>query len=206
MKIIIADDHPFTLQGTKSFVESCGFTDISTFSNGIAVWNCLKIETIDLAILDINMPGMDGLDIAKFIFDKKLETPVILITMHNEFTIYNKAMEYGVFGYILKENAHSELKNCLECFKNGRIYESNIQDFEMVSKVQNSKPDLDKLSLTEIKILELIAKQKTSKEIAELLFLSSKTIEGYRTNIIMKLGLPKEKNILLKYSMIHFQK
>jgi two-component system nitrate/nitrite response regulator NarL len=205
MRVLIADDHPFTLQGTKSFIESFGYLNIRTFSNGIAAWNCLKIENIDLAILDINMPGMDGLDLAKCIFEKKLDTKVILVTMHNEIVTYRKAMDYNVYGYILKEEAHIELKKCLMCLKNGKIYESNTRNFDMIIKAKNSKPELDNLSLAEIKILELIAKQKTTKEIAELLFLSAKTIEGYRTAIIEKLNLPKEKNILLKYAMVNFK-
>ncbi|MBP6756635.1 MAG: response regulator transcription factor, partial [Bacteroidia bacterium] len=110
MKILIADDHPFTLQGTKSFVESYGYKVIDTCSNGISAFNLITLHNPDVAILDINMPGQDGLDVAKKIQESKLKTKVILLTMHKEMTIFKKANEYGIYGYILKEHAHTELE------------------------------------------------------------------------------------------------
>lgn len=206
MRILLADDHPFTLQGTKSFLESKGYREITVCNNGIAAWNNLILEKTDLAILDINMPGMDGIDLARKVLEKKINTRVVLITMHNEISIFRKAMEYGVYGYILKENAQEELSKCLKALEQGKPYESATHNFEMVADKSDSKDGLEKLNHIETKVLELISKQKRTRDIAEMLFLSEKTIEGYRSSIIEKLGLPKEKNILLKYAMIHFNK
>lgn len=201
MKILIADDHPFMLQGTKNFVESYKHTVIDMCSNGISALNLIGLHSPDVAILDINMPGLDGLDVAKKVFENKLKTKVILLTMHKEMTIYKKATEYNIYGYILKEHAHTELKKCLQEVEKGNRYVSQFLQDDLITDVVNGNNELSKLTLSERKIVELIAQQKTSKQIAELLFLSEKTVEGHRTHIIEKLGLTKEKNTLLKWAI-----
>jgi DNA-binding NarL/FixJ family response regulator len=205
MRILIADDHPFTLMGTKAFVESLKFKVEDVCSNGITALNLIKSHQPDIAILDINMPGMDGLDVLEKLFSQKLKTKVILLTMHKEMTIFKKARQYNVSGYILKENAQDELANCLEAVIKGLQYISKNLENELQIDAKNSSDDnLGKLTFTEKKILELVAQQKTSKQIAEMLFISEKTVEGHRTNIIQKLELPKEKNTLLIWAMKHF--
>ncbi len=201
MKILIADDHPFTLQGTKSFVESYGYKVQDTCSNGISALNLIQLHQPDIAILDINMPGLDGLDVAKKVQETKLKTKVVLLTMHKEMTIYKKANEYGIYGYILKEHAQSELEKCLIEVVKGNKYVSEFLEDDLISISKSNLGEGANLTLSERKILELIAQQKTSKQIAEVLFLSEKTIEGHRSKIIEKLGLPKEKNALLKWAM-----
>ena len=201
MKILIADDHPFTLQGTKSFVESYGYKVVDACSNGISAFNLITLHNPDVAILDINMPGQDGLDVAKKVQESKLKTKVILLTMHKEMTIFKKANEYGIYGYILKEHAHTELEKCLEEVKKGKRYVSEFLIDDLISDKIDATNELSRLTLSERKIVELIAQQKTSKQIAELLFLSERTVEGHRSNIIEKLGLVKEKNTLLKWAI-----
>jgi two-component system nitrate/nitrite response regulator NarL len=201
MRILIADDHPLTLQGTKMFVESYGYKVIDTCSNGSSALNQIRLHLPDVAILDINMPGLDGLDVAQKMQESKIRTKVILLTMHNEITLYNKAKEYGVYGYILKEYALSELQKCLIEVQNGQHYISDSLTKDLVTHAAPGNDELSKLTFSERKIVELIIQQKTTKQIAELLFLSEKTIEGHRSNIIEKLGLPKEKNTLLKWAL-----
>ena len=205
MKILIADDHPFTLQGTKSFVTSYGYHVTDTCSNGISALNLIMLHQPEIAILDINMPGLDGLDVAKKVQESKLKTKIVLLTMHKEMTIYKKATEYGIYGYILKEHAQTELEKCLIEVKKGNRYVSEFLEDDLLKDYKNDNKELGKLTLSERKIVELIAQQKTSKQIAELLFLSDKTVENHRGNIIDKLGLPKEKNTLLKWAIQHFK-
>lgn len=204
MKILIADDHPLTLQGTQSFVESYGYKVDHVCSNGSSALNQIQLHLPDVAILDINMPGLDGIDVAKKVQENKLQTKIILLTMHKEKTLYNKAKEYGVYGYILKEYAVTELKKCLEEVEKGNPYVSHSLNSDLYADGSDGNAELSKLTFSERKIVELISRQKTTKQIAELLFLSEKTIEGHRSNIIEKLGLPKEKNILLKWAMRNF--
>lgn len=206
MRILIADDHHFTLLGTKKYVESYGHDVIDTCSNGVSALNLIMLHLPDIAILDINMPGLDGLDVSKKVQENKIKTKVILLTMHKEITIYNKANEYGIHGYILKEHAHLELKKCLDEVEIGNHFVSKYLDNDLFIDILNSNEELFKLTLSEKKIVELIANQKTSKQIAELLFLSEKTVEGHRSNIIQKLGLTKEKNTLLKWAIHNIKK
>jgi two-component system nitrate/nitrite response regulator NarL len=201
INILIADDHPFTLQGTKSFVESYGYNVIDTCSNGISALNLINLHHPEIAILDINMPGLDGLDVAKKIKESKLKTKIVLLTMHKEMTIYKKASEYGIYGYILKEHAHTELQKCLNEVKKGNKYVSEFLEDDLILDNKEVSDKLSILTLSERKIIELIADKKTSKQISELLFLSERTVEGHRSNIIEKLGLPKEKNILLIWAI-----
>lgn len=199
MNVLIADDHPFTLQGTRSFVEAYGYKVADTCSNGVAALNLIKLHHPDIAILDINMPGLDGLDVSLKVQESKLRTKIILLTMHKEMTIYKKAIEYGIYGYILKEHAQTELEKCLQEVSKGNRYVSTFLEDDLFADHSKGDGYLSKLTLSERKIIELIAQLKTSKQIAGLLFLSEKTVEGHRSNIIEKLGLPKEKNILLKW-------
>jgi DNA-binding NarL/FixJ family response regulator len=201
MKVLVADDHPFTLQGTKSYIESIGYEVLDICSNGVSALNLIKLHSPDVAILDINMPGLDGLDVAKKVFNNKLKTKVILLTMHKEITIYKISKQHNIYGYILKEHACTELEKCLIAIKNGNRYVSEYLQDDLIEDNQKKLTELTQLTLAERKIVTLIGEQKTSKQIAELLFLSEKTVERHRTNIIEKLGLPKEKNTLLKWAI-----
>lgn len=199
MRLLIADDHPFTLMGTKAFVESLGYKVEDVCSNGITAFNLISLHQPTVAILDINMPGMDGLEVLEKVYRQKLPTRIILLTMHKEMTIFKKANQWGVAGYILKENAQEELQKCIEIVKRGGQYISKNLEKDLVidTHSDNQNYAIEKLTFTEKKVLELIAQQRTSKQIADMLFISEKTVEGHRTNIIQKLELPKEKNILL---------
>lgn len=205
MRILIADDHPFTLMGTKGFVESLGYKVEDICSNGITAYNLINTHQPNIAILDINMPGMDGLEVLEKVYRQKIKTKVILLTMHKEMTVFKKANQFEVAGYILKENAQEELQLCLEAVKKGNQYISKNLENDLLIDNAAENDVLNKLTFTEKKILELIAQQKTSKQIAEMLFISEKTVEGHRSNIIQKLELPKEKNVLLIWANKHLK-
>lgn len=200
--ILIADDHSLTLLGTKNFVEQLGYKVIETCDNGLTAYNLIKIHRPRIATLDINMPGMSGLEVLERLFLESINTKIILVTMHKEYSIFKKAMEYNLAGYLLKEKAASELEICLQTVLNGKTYLSrNIEDELEIDSKMVSDNIFDKLSLTEKRIVELISQQNSSKIIAELLFVSEKTIEKHRTKIIEKLNLPKEKNALLMWAL-----
>ena len=205
MKILVADDHPLTLNGTVAYVENLGHQVICSCSNGTAALNYIQLHSPDVAILDLNMPGLDGLEVAQKVGENKLRTKIVLLTMHNEIGVLNKAKEFNVDGYVLKEKAFPDLENCLKEIAQGKKYYSAslLQNYKIESTNENDK--LSQLTLSERKITELVASQKTSKQIAEMLFLSEKTVEGHRTKIIEKLGLPKEKNALLIWAIQNFK-
>ena len=201
MKILIADDHPLTLNGTKSYIENLGYNVVHICSNGIAALNYIQLYLPDVAVLDFNMPGKDGLEVLQKVYEAKLKTKIILLTMHNELSVLNKAKEYKVDGYVLKEKASPDLENCLKDIAEGKTYFSNSLVLNYQISLSNSNDKLNQLTLSERKIIQLIASHKTSKQIAELLFLSEKTVEWHRGKIIEKLGLPKEKNALLIWTI-----
>lgn len=206
MKILVADDHPLTLNGTVSYLENLGYNVVCSCSNGTAALNYIQVYLPDIAVLDLNMPGLDGLEVAQKVMENKWRTKIIILTMHNEIGVLNKAKEFQVDGYILKEKAFPDLENCMKEIALGKKYYSGalLQNYKIEQSENTNKLDL--LTLSERKIVELVAAQKTTKQIAELLFLSEKTVEGHRTKIIEKLGIPKEKNALLIWAIQNYKK
>lgn len=203
MKILLADDHPLILHGTKTYLESIGYRITDVCTNGATAYNLIKQNGYDLAILDISMAEMSGIEVARKVQESRLSCKIILLTMHNERVIYEKAQGYGIYGYLLKVFSSEELDTCIQTVLKGERYLSPYLEKELVV-LKNENKLLNDLNLTEQKIIELIAQQKTSKQIGDLLFLSEKTVEWHRSNIIVKLGLPKEKNVLMKWAIQHF--
>lgn len=198
MRVIIADDHSFTLMGTVNHVQSLGHDVVDLYNNGKSAFSGILQHEPDVAILDINMPEIDGLSILEKLLDFKLKTKVVLLTMHKELSMLKKAEKLNVSGYILKEYASDELDHCLKSLENGEKYISNDLVVHLSNlKLNDAYKQLQKLSNTERKVIELIAKGKTSREIAELLFVTEKAIEHHRANIIQKLDLKPIKNALL---------
>lgn len=203
MKILLADDHPLILHGTKTYLESIGYQITDVCSNGTTAFNLIKLKGHDLAILDISMAEMSGIEVARKVQESRLSCKIILLTMHNEMEIYEKAQNYGIYGYLLKVFSSEELDTCIQTIMRGDRYLSPYLEKELVVS-KNENELLNDLNVTEQKIIELIAMQKTSKQIGDLLFIAEKTVEWHRSNIIVKLGLPKEKNVLMKWAIQHF--
>ncbi|TDO22508.1 response regulator [Pedobacter duraquae] len=202
VRLLVADDHPLTLQGTKAYVELLGYKVIGTCANGLVAFNLIQQLKPDIAILDINMPGIDGVDILEKLHQQQAHTRVILLTMHREAAIYKRALKYKLSGYLLKEHADTELADCIRAVSSGLHYKSKYLDESYVTNITDVSAISDeRFSLIERRIIALVAGQKTSKQIGESLFLAEKTVEGHRSRIINKLRLPKEKNALLKWAL-----
>ena len=204
--IIIADDHPFTLIGTKTFVESLGYSVIDLCNNGISAYNSIIANRPAIAILDMSMPGMNGIEVLEKLRQQKSITKVVLLTMHNEVSIFTHAQKLGAKGYLLKEFAAHELENCLTAIQQDECWFSpELSRMLIMDNPGTSEDDkVSMLTFTEKKILGLIAEQHTSKEIGSALFISEKTVETHRRNIIQKLSLPQEKNALLLWAVNNF--
>ncbi len=197
--IITADDHPLLLKGLNDFLLEKKYNLIGSGNNGKEAFNLIVTEKPDIAILDIQMPFMSGLEIAKKCKIQNIETKIVLITLHKEKELFQKAQELNIFGYILKEFALEEIENCINTVTAGKPYFSP-KIMELLGIVFVEDNDLSRLTPSEKKILKLIAKDKTNKEIASLLFISYRTVEKHRSNIITKLSLEQKTNSLLLWA------
>jgi len=201
MYFVIADDFPLSLLGTQVLLEGMGHIVLESHKNGQDAWNAIRRLKPEFAILDINMPGMDGLEVAENIRLYQLPTKIILLTSHKEKSIFKKSEELTINAYLLKQFALEELKDCINHLMNNEVYYSHKIKFELETDIDYLKGEaLDKLTFSEKKIFELIVAQNTTKEIANMLFLSEKTIESQRAGIIRKLGIESDKNALLKFA------
>ena len=194
--IIIADDHPLLLKGLSDFLIEKGYNLIGSGKDGREAYNLIIKKNPDIAIIDIQMPYMSGLEIAQKCKGQNINTKIVLITLHKEKELYQKAQELNIFGYILKEFALEEIENCIKTVNEGQPFFSNrIMELIGIDPIDNN--ELSKLTPSEKKILKLIAKDKTNKDIASLLFISYRTVEKHRSNIINKLELESKTNSLL---------
>lgn len=195
-KIIIADDHPLLLKGLHDFLTEKKYNILGKANDGKEAFKLIKDLSPDIAILDIQMPFLSGLEIARKCKNENIDTKIVLITLHKEKDLFEKAKDLNIYGYILKEFALEEIENCIKTVSNGETYFS--EQMKLLLGVKNPKKDiLNSLTPSERKILKLIAKDKTNKDIASLLFISYRTVEKHRSNIITKLNLVPKTNSLL---------
>ena len=203
--IITADDHPLLLKGLNDFLLEKGYNIIGSAHDGKEAYNLIAKEKPSIAILDIQMPHMSGIEIAKKCKENHITTKIVLITLHKEKELYIKAQELNIFGYVLKEFALEEIENCINTVTRGDKYFSpKIK--ELLDGILFTDSSLNALTPSEKKILKLIANDKTNKEIASLLFISHRTVEKHRSNIISKLNLEPKTNSLLIWAKENYDK
>jgi DNA-binding NarL/FixJ family response regulator len=210
LKILVADDHPIFRIGLCNVIQ-IGIENSMLFEadNGIKAWEIIEKENPEIAILDINMPGIDGLELCKKIKSNKLSTKVIILTMYKEKSLLEKARENGAKSYLIKDNSTFEVVDAIKTVLNNNFYWSeSLKDIQ--NEIIESNREIDKVELqlkeltsTELKTLKLVCKNFTSKEIAELLFITAKSVDNNRSRISKKLGLDQVTNSLLIWAMKH---
>ena len=195
IKLLLADDHNIILDGlSQMFAEDDEIKVISTANNGLEVLEKLKVTSFDIIILDINMPQMDGMQCAKEILKLYPNQKVMMLTMNEEKSIIEKMISIGVKGFLLKTTEKEELINAIKMVNSGKEYFSSSITKIMMSTSQKDKPssNLEALALLterEIEIIKYIAEGLSSIEIGEKLFISPRTVETHRTNIIKKINV-----------------
>ncbi|MDH7446894.1 response regulator [Aquimarina sp. 2201CG14-23] len=197
--ILIADDHPLLLKGLEEFLKEKKHTIVAACSDGLSAYNNIVKLKPDLAILDIEMPNLSGLDVAKQCKQHNITTKIVLITLHKEKKVFEDALKLNIQGYLLKEFALPEIESCIESVMNDEPYFSK-KIYQRFGNSEVSSAYLEKLTPSEIKIIKRIAEEKTSNEIADLFNISVRTVERHRANIIKKLELDKKPNSLLIWS------
>lgn len=212
-QIIIVDDHPLYRQGLRQVVEADPrFKLIAETGEGAHALKLVDELKPDLAVLDIGLPDMTGLEVAaeigKRVAAGKSRTGVVMLTMLKDEAAFNKAMSLGVQGYVLKENAATEIIACMAAVAAGAPYISPslsgylLKRHERAQALTGTTPGLNDLTMAERRILKRIADKKTTKEIALELSVSPRTVETHRGNICGKLNL-KGNNSLLQFALEH---
>ena len=210
LKILVADDHPIFRLGLCNVIQS-GIPDAYIYEadNGVSAWDVIKNSKPDVAVLDINMPGIDGLELCKKIQDEKLHTKVIVLTMYKEKSLFEKAKESGAKSYLIKDNSVFEVVDSIKTILNDQYYWSeSLKDIQIEINEESKETYkiesvLRELTSTELKTVKLVCKNYTSKEIAEFLFITAKSVDNNRSRISKKLGLDQVTNSLLIWAMKH---
>jgi DNA-binding NarL/FixJ family response regulator len=204
MKVFIADDHPIFRSGLKFLLEnSFDNIEIEQFENGVQLQERINSEIPDIIVVDIDMPEKNGLEVCKEITASEIDTQVVILTMYNDPEMLKLAFFNGAKGYLVKDNTSEELVDCINFVLDGKTYvaksirdQQHMYDESDLNKVQIAEL-LNSLTRTELKTLKLVAQKLSSKEIADLLFVSVKSVENYRSRICKKLNLDARNNSLL---------
>jgi len=203
ISVVIADDHPLFRKGLRqSIEEDPSFTILGEAGDGATALRLIEERMPDVAVLDIDMPEMRGLQVARVVKEKNLFVAVIILTIYKEEDMFNEAMDAGVRGYVMKETAVIDLLEAMKAVAMGKYYFSPaiaghlVDRSQRVKNLLTQKPSLADLTPAEQRILKLIALNKTSKEIADELYISYRTVETHRTNIATKLNIHGSHSLL----------
>ncbi|MBI9040164.1 response regulator transcription factor [Lutibacter sp.] len=203
ISILIADDHPMILKGFYEELESNGYKVIGQAQNGIEALNLiLKLEPT-LAILDIDMPFLTGLEVIKSAKEKNVATKFIIHSFHKEADYVMQAKALHINGYLLKEDSFTEIKKCIKAVLENKIYFSTSFEKGFVQHKSKKLQQLKSLTPSEVTILKQIAEQIPTNSIADGLGVSVRTVEKHRSNIINKLNLKSELNSLSSWAILN---
>ena len=207
-KIIVADDHPIFRQGLIQVIEKeFGFRVVADADNGKDALELIENHLPDVAVLDLDMPEIDGFGIASEIQKLNLPVKIVILTMHKDELHFNQAIDLGVSGYVIKDGAAHEVINCIKTVKSGQAYFSPILSTFLLNRgrrAANAQTQfgLGDLTPTERRVLLLLSELKTSKAIAAELSVSPRTVDNHRANICSKLDL-QGSHALTKFALQH---
>jgi DNA-binding NarL/FixJ family response regulator len=209
IRVIIADDHPIFRQGLRQVLEmDSKLKIVAEADDGEAALARIEELRPDVAILDIDMPGRDGFEVARSLRDMRLPVEVIFLTMHRDEHFLNSALDAGVKGYVLKDSAVTEIVNAVKTVADAQSFISPQLSTHLINRMSRAasladrQPGVADLSPTERRVLKMIAEYKTSKEIADQLCIGSRTVEHHRSSIATKLQL-KGSHALIKFAVEH---
>jgi len=188
--VVVADDHTMFRQGLIALLEGDEFKVAGEATNGHEAIRVVRTLQPDIAILDLSMPLLNGIDAARDIQRRSPATQVVLLTMYDDDACVLEALRAGVRGYVLKSQTAADLVLALREVSKGSVYLSpGISDKVVDLYVSNSDAETDALSERERQVLQLIAEGHTTKAIASMLFVSVKTAESHRTHIMQRLDI-----------------
>lgn len=205
IKILIADDHKIVIDGIKSLLtEEANFKVVGEVDNGQQVLDFIKDNEVDVFLVDVTMPVMNGIETTKALKEVLPDAKILALTMHEDPQYFKKMVEAGASGYILKNTDKHELVKAIQLIAEGRNYFSNemYSDFIMGRIKPDKESEAPEMFLTkrEIEVLKLIADEMKNHEIAEKLFISTRTVDTHRRNLLQKLDV-KNTAGLVRYAL-----
>lgn len=209
IKIVVADDHPLMRDGLRRAIEATTILKVvAEAGDGQTALDRILSLKPDVALLDIDMPLMSGFDVARALREQGATTAIIFLTIHREEDFFNEALDLGAQGYVLKDSAASDIVTGIKAVAAGEHFTSPAMTSYLINRsrrasdFRRAKPTLNDLTPTERQVLRLIADYKTSKEIADELGVSHRTIETHRANISTKLEI-RGSHSLMKFALSH---
>ena len=197
IKILLADDHQIVIDGLKLILEAeKQYNVVGEVANGQQVLDFLAQNSVDIVVLDINMPIMDGITCAKKIKARFNGTKVIVLTMYAQKSFIEEIINIGIDGCLLKNNTGKELADAIDRVHSGRSYYDQIQAFNS----EKEEVHRHKLTMREVEIIQLLADGLSSSQIGDRLFISGHTVKTHRKNILKKLDLHNSSE-LIQYAL-----
>jgi len=203
LKVAIADDHPIFRRGLCEVLEADAEVQlVGQAANGEEALRLIADRRPAIAILDVKMPKLTGLQVARMLSDKKSPVRTVLLTMYEDEDLLSEALDLGIHAYVLKENAVEDLLAAVRAVAEDRTFISAslsgmiLRRRNGMDALRHERPGFDHLTPTERRILRLIADDKTSKEIADLLGCAVRTVETHRQNMSTKLTLSGSHSLL----------
>lgn len=207
--IVIADDHPLVRTGLRQVIErEDDLVVVAEAGDGAEACDVIMAHRPHIAILDLEMPKLNGLDVARRVKREKIPAILIILTMYDEERMFNEAMDIGALGYILKDSASVDIVRGIRTVLRGEYYISPaLSGYSMKKRNADANDPDDRIGLllltpSERRVLKLVAENKTSAEIAEALAISPRTVDNHRGNICRKLSL-NGTHALLRFALMH---
>lgn len=209
-KILIADDHAMVRDGVKNLIrQNKDLTVIGEAHSGNEALELFDKLQPDLLILDISMPDMNGMEVSRAILARNPNANIVVLSMYDDEDYISRCLEYGVKGYVVKNESGSELEYAIKTVLQGKNYFSRqAQDVIFKKYTQNvarkkNPEDNIKLTRRELEIIKLIAEGMTSQEMADKLFISHRTVETHRANLMKKIGVKNAIELVKKAQQLN---
>jgi two-component system, NarL family, response regulator NreC len=203
-RILIADDHPLIRSGLRTLLEREGeFQVIGEAANGYEAIELATTLKPDVAMLDVSMPRLNGIDAAQHISERVQRTKILLVSMHSDEAYVLRALKSGARGYLLKASPESDVLSAVRAVAAGHAYFSPevtkllVADYVNQLKHRGLSDSYDLLSIREKEILQLLVEGKTNRDIADMLHISVSTVETHRTNVFTKLSVHNLPELIL---------
>jgi DNA-binding NarL/FixJ family response regulator len=203
IRVVIADDHGIVRSGLKMLIDRQHDMEVvAEAEDGVAALESTQAQRPDVAVLDVSMPRMTGLQAAREIRSHVPDTRVLLLSMHDDERYFLEGLEAGAAGYVLKRAADTDLIGAVRTVADGRSFLSDDAQRALMDEWLESgspEPD-DPLTPRELEVVKLIAEAFTNRQIAETLKLSEKTVESHRANVLSKLEM-RDRVELVRYAI-----